>query len=78
MLTDMFVYDWWSLAIGWGDAGSKGKDQDAAGDHPHWVRELMIEQGVKALPRSMDMLGRCYDSREFWERFKIAPIRARI
>ena len=78
MLTDMFVYDWWSLAIGWGVGGSAAKDDEATGEHPQWVRELMTEQGVKALPRSMDTLGRCYDTREFWEKFGLAPVRARI
>ena len=78
MLTDMFVYDWWSLAIGWGDGGSDGKDEDSKGEYPTWVRELMLLNDVKALPRSMDTLGRCYDSREFWHRFELAPVRARI
>ena len=78
MLTDLFVYDWWSLAIGFGDAGKEGKDDDARGPHPEWVRELMKEEGVRALPRSMEALGRCYDSREFWDQIGIAPVRARI
>ena len=81
MLTDMFVYDWWSLAIGWGGAESEedqGIDGMAKGEHATWVRELMSEKDVKALPRSMEMLGRCYDTREFWNRFKITPVRARI
>jgi hypothetical protein len=78
MLTDMFVYDWWSLAMGWGNAGSKGKEEDAQGPHPTWVRELMHEKNVRALPRSMEDLGRCYDSREFWELIGISPVRARI
>lgn len=87
MLTDMFVYDWWALALGWGNGGKAGSgydngnedgDKDAAGPHAVWVRELMVEQGVRALPRDAEALGRCYDSREFWERCGIAPVRARI
>ena len=78
MLTDMFVYDWWSLAIGWGGGGSETSSQDVKGDQPEWVKELMLENSVKALPRSMETLGRCYDSREFWEAFKLAPMRARM
>ena len=78
MLTDMFVYDWWALAIGWGSGGDHGTDKDTEGPHPGWVTELMIEKNVKALPRSMELLGRCYDTREFWNRFKLAPVRARI
>ena len=78
MLTDLFVYDWWSLFIGWGDGGGQGGGKNTTGPFGDWVRELMVEQGVKALPRSMEQLGRCYDAREFWESFKIAPVRARI
>ena len=104
MLTDMFVYDWWALALGWGNGGGGGGggatsgvpggvsdgvaggsgseirsgDADTQGPHAVWVRELMVERGVRALPRDADTLGRCYDSREFWERFGIAPVRARI
>ena len=74
----MFVYDWWSLAISWGSGGSDSEDQTVKGEHPTWVRELMTEYGVRALPRSMETLGRCYDTREFWQRFDIAPARARI
>ena len=78
MLTDMFVYDWWALALAWGGRSGGGENEGAQGPHPDWVRELMIEHEVKALPRSMESLGRCYDSREFWEKMHIAPIRARI
>ena len=76
MLTDGFVYDWWALFAGWADAG-EGVDREPA-DQAKWVYELMAEEGVHALPRSMEALGRCYDGREFWERFGIAPLRARI
>lgn len=104
MLTDGFVYDWWSLLAGWGSGhssaanhanhatsatqhavteatkGGKGAagDEDAEGKVLDWVRECMQEKNVRALPRSMEMLGRCYDSREFWETFKLTPVRARI
>jgi len=78
MLTDMFVYDWWSLILGWGNGERKDKDEDAEGPHLEWVRELMVEENVRALPRSMETLGRCYDTREFWSTFGIQPLRARI
>lgn len=93
MLTDGFVYDWWSLLAGWGSSSSAkketgGKGGEAAddggveGDHKgdvvKWVWECMEEQEVRALPRSMESLGRCYDSREFWRTFKLEPVRARI
>jgi hypothetical protein len=78
MLTDMFVYDWWSLALGWGNGGSVTDGKDAEGPHMQWVRELMVDEGIKALPRDMETLGRCYDSREFWDSLGLAPVRARI
>jgi hypothetical protein len=55
LLTDGHVYDW-------GDLGSPAT-------HGKWVRELMREEGLRALPRDHDRLGRCLYSREFWETF---------
>ncbi|KAF4551291.1 Hypothetical protein D9617_14g077480 [Elsinoe fawcettii] len=75
MLTDGFVYDWWSLFAGWAEVGSDGKEPSK---QSQWVYELMNESGVKALPRSMEELGRCYDTREFWKTFGLGPIKARI
>jgi len=43
-----------------------------------WIGELMEEQNIRALPRSMEQLGRCYDCREFWTTFGIMPVRSRI
>ncbi|KAH8801751.1 hypothetical protein F5884DRAFT_526581 [Xylogone sp. PMI_703] len=79
MLTDLFVYDWWSLALGWAgqnETGEEGKEDQA--QILRWVQELMVEEDVRALPRSMEQLGRCYDTREFWDKFGITPINARI
>jgi hypothetical protein len=78
LLTDTFVRDWWALLAGWGSEGATGEDDPAAGEALGWVRELMAEEGVKALPRSVDTLGRAYDSREFWERFNLSPVVARL
>lgn len=80
MLTDGFVYDWWALFAGWADGEDAEKDHSKARPSKQsvWVYELMEEQGVRALPRSMETLGRCYDSREFWNTFGITPIKARI
>jgi hypothetical protein len=64
LVTDMLVYDWWTLAAAFG-----GPEEKA------WVAELMRERDVRALPRSMHALGRCYDSRDFWARFRLAPTR---
>ena len=84
MLTDGFVYDWWSLFAGWADVPQEGeKDEDRKVDREpsnfaQWVYELMVEEDKLALPRSMETLGRCYDSREFWQTFGLAPLKARI
>jgi hypothetical protein len=79
MLTDLMVYDWWALMLGWSGGGER---VDGQGKEPlpqlKWVQELMEEESVKALPRSMEQLGRCYDTREFWNRFHIMPVRARL
>ncbi|KAF2156614.1 hypothetical protein K461DRAFT_249025 [Myriangium duriaei CBS 260.36] len=74
MLTDGFVYDWWALIAGWADA----KEDGEVSEHCRWVFELMSETGTRALPRSMEALGRCYDTREFWEKFELVPLKGRI
>lgn len=76
MLTDQFVYDWWALLAEWGSAGVDESGGDATGEPLTWVRELMEEEGIRALPRSMKTLRRTYDSREFWNRFNLSPVRA--
>jgi len=82
MLTDGFVYDWWALFAGWaepagGESGSEG-DEVQPTDQAKWVAELMVEEDVRGLPRSMEALGRCYDSREFWSTFGLVPLKARV
>lgn len=74
MLTDLRVYDWWDLASVWGDGGN-GDPVRRTGKQPDWVRELMVETGVRSLPRSAEMLGRVMDSMDFWVRFKMMPKR---
>ena len=76
ILTDQFVYDWWALLAQWGSEGADELGEDATGEPLKWVRELMDEEGVKALPRSTETLGKAYDSREFWNRFNLSPVRA--
>ncbi|KAK4225461.1 hypothetical protein QBC38DRAFT_264832 [Podospora fimiseda] len=66
MITDGMVYDWWTLLAGWADK---------AGEQVKWVFELMEEEGVRGLPRSMEVLGRAYDSREFWRRWGLEPVK---
>ena len=91
MLTDVRVYDWWDLAAAWGsedikDEGVVVKEgkiaskvgPGAKGPHPRWVRELMNEAGVRTLPRTVDELGKGFDSREFWNTFGLEPIMTRL
>jgi len=66
ILTDGRVYDWWDLASAW--------DEQAAA----WVRELMREGNIRVLPRNTEFLGRILDSRDFWDDFGLAPVRARL
>jgi len=81
LVTDGFVYDWWSLFARWSHPASKPDEDDTMPLEPsqqsRWVFELMEKDDrVKALPRSNDLLARCYDSREFWRVFKVSPTRA--
>lgn len=79
MLTDLFVYDWWALILGFaGEVNEENGSDDRAKTQIKWVGELMEEKGVRALPRPMEDLGRCYDTREFWTTFGLMPVRARI
>ncbi|KAG6359001.1 hypothetical protein INS49_012521 [Diaporthe citri] len=73
MVTDGFVYDWWSLFASWSSIGENSSEPIK---QAKWVYELMREDGVRALPRSMEALGRCYDSRELWETLGITPLKA--
>ena len=41
------------------------------------VFQLMAEEKVWALPRSMNVLGRAYYS-DFWTTFGLAPLKARV
>ena len=78
-MTDLLVYDWWALILGFaGEINEENPENDRAKSQIKWVGELLEEEGVKALPRSMEQLGRCYDSREFWTKFGLMPVRARI
>lgn len=81
MVTDGFVYDWWSLFAGWAQQGQEKEDDEAKVDpeptkQARWVYELMQEEGIRALPRSMEALGRCYDTRELWQTLGITPLKA--
>ncbi|KAJ2917566.1 hypothetical protein MD484_g2852, partial [Candolleomyces efflorescens] len=53
-------------------------DDGERGPHARWVRELMEETGIRALPRNVELLGRAMDSREFWTTFGLSPVKARL
>lgn len=93
IITDGRVYDWWDLASAWGTACVPPNDEipgnqsnavftsegvEDRGPHARWVRELMQEFGVRALPRNVEALGRAFDSRDFWSTFELSPIKARL
>lgn len=41
-----------------------------------WVFEFMEEQGIRCLPRNVEMLKRALDGRETWKRFGLLPIKS--
>ena len=84
LLTDLRVYDWWDLIQEWGGearrrageaVGSEGAEELT---YEKWVRELMEEEGVRALPRGAEGLGRVLDSRAFWAEMGIWPQQGRV
>ena len=84
LVTDLRVYDWWDLIQDWGTevkasvAETLGESVARDLRYPEWVGELMIEEKVKALPRSAEELGRVLDSRTFWEEMRIWPSKGRV
>lgn len=103
LVTDGFVYDWWSLFARWSHSEPAASSSSSSttpttttsttppassstptpastlppSQQSQWVFELMeSDDRVKALPRSSELLGRCYDSREFWRVFGVSPTRA--
>ncbi|KAA8910526.1 hypothetical protein FN846DRAFT_775185 [Sphaerosporella brunnea] len=62
LLTDLRSYDWWDLALAWGEV-----ERD-------WVLGLLEAEGEKGvLPRERTKRGRALDSSEFWRTFGILP-----
>ena len=82
MLTDLHVYDWWDLIQMWGkDAREKAKEtgiKEEGLQYEEWVGELMVEKGIRALPRDGDELGRRLDGRAFWKEMGIWPEMGRV
>ncbi|KAJ9604936.1 hypothetical protein H2200_010325 [Cladophialophora chaetospira] len=84
IICDCVSYDWWQLvwdlsgetneAIVWDDQNT-GTDMAKKREYRGWVLDLMEEKGVRALPRSMDAMGRKLDGREFWNVVGLRPER---
>lgn len=85
LLSDMHVYDWWGLVLGWAvetlrsvEDGRLDKEENDSRiarqtELQTWVVELMQEEGVRALPRDTPLLGRVLDGREFWKTVSLVP-----
>ncbi|KAL9021712.1 MAG: hypothetical protein Q9185_001076 [Variospora sp. 1 TL-2023] len=71
IVDDLRGWDWWDLILGW-----KGKEEEEDGEYAKWVLELMEEEGVRALPRGKEKLGRVLDGREFWGKMGMVPSRS--
>lgn len=87
LVTDLRVYDWWDLILSF-SALVESDDVDGKADTEEvrqkkitfgrWIAELMQEEGVRALPRGMDSLGKKLDSRGFWEWVGVWPAHRRL
>ena len=85
IITDMRVYDWWEVIFRYGayacDKGREdqqkrdGDGEDKEPQYKEWVQELMVEGGVRALPRIPEILGRRLDGRGFWQHIVDTPTR---
>ncbi|KAI4163952.1 MAG: hypothetical protein LQ342_002449 [Letrouitia transgressa] len=70
IVMDLRVNDWWNLIMAWGGGGEEGE-----GQYRQWVRESMVEEGVRGLPREVGSLGRRLDGRGFWAAVEMEPRR---
>jgi hypothetical protein len=83
LVTDLRVYDWWDLIQDWGAevqrrVAEREGAEAAALEYTRWVGELMMEGGVRSLPRAPEALGRVLDSRAFWEAIGHWPGQGRV
>jgi hypothetical protein len=81
IVTDLRCYDWYDLILSF-SALAKGQEDEVQKEERlqfgQWVGELMIEEGVRALPRPYDSLGRKLDGKGFWAHAGIWPRHARL
>jgi hypothetical protein len=88
IIADLRVYDWYDLIMSFSavtdeadaavDVTKMEEDKAMRLQCSKWVGELMLEEGVRALPREMSALGRKLDSRGFWERHGLWPRHQRL
>ena len=80
LIADLHVYDWWDLIMEWGQQAEEKRMGETGEklEYRKWVVECMEEEGVRALPRDTNSLGRILDSRDFWLCFKTWPSQGSI
>ena len=80
IVSDMRVYDWYDLIMSFSAEGSEMSAEEAEEklQYAKWVGELMVEEGIRALPRGMEVLGRKLDSRGFWQHHGLWPRHQRL
>ncbi|KAI8943238.1 hypothetical protein NX059_001260 [Plenodomus lindquistii] len=80
IIADLRVYDWYDLIMSFSAMtetdGPEAKE--TAQQFATWVGELMEEEGIRALPREMSVLGRKLDSRGFWNHHGVWPRHKRL
>merc|ERR1711939_897438 len=80
IVADCVSYDWWSLVWEWTGKSHEGAEEDKQStdeklQYRRWVVELMDENNVRGLPRSVEALGRKLDARDFWKAIGTLPER---
>lgn len=84
IITDLRCYDWWDLIMSWdADAMAEGsgvveEERARKMELTRWVGECMDEEGVRALPRGPETLGRVLDARDFWFEMGVWPSVGRV
>ncbi len=81
IVADLRVYDWYDLIMSFSAMVKDEETQQESETRQQfakWVGELMEEEGVRALPREMSVLGRKLDTRGFWNFHGLWPAHARL
>ncbi|USP78205.1 hypothetical protein yc1106_05479 [Curvularia clavata] len=83
IVSDLRVYDWYDLIMSFssmtGESMSmSNEEQETYEQYTNWVGELMVEEGIRALPRDVGLLGRKLDARGFWTHHGLWPRHRRL